>query len=51
MPVVALGGITPGNAAAVVDAGFAGYAVLGYLDAAADIVDLKRRSDEFFKLK
>lgn len=51
MPVVALGGITPGNAAAVVDAGFAGYAVLGYLDAAVDIVDLKRRSDEFFKLK
>lgn len=51
MPVVALGGITPGNAAAVADAGFAGYAVLGYLDAAVDIVDLKRRSDEFFKLK
>lgn len=49
MPVVALGGITPGNAAAVLDAGFGGYAVLGYLYAAATPDDIIARSNEFLK--
>ena len=47
VPVVALGGITPDKAAWLKNVGFDGYAVLGYLNEAQSIEELRMRLREF----
>ena len=47
MRVIALGGVTPDKTVSIADAGFGGYAVLGYLAAAATEERLKEALKEF----
>lgn len=47
VPVIALGGVTPDRVGQIMHLPFGGYAVLGYLEQAETIDELKRRLNEY----